>query len=70
MRVESRSEWRRVWAEKSVCGEMWVGAFRDHEKPNVTYYTEPAGDHDTAIFFASRESEMLRCSSSCGCHDS
>jgi hypothetical protein len=52
---------REYWAEKSACGEMWLGYFVDPEHPDQIYQTQAYGDFDTAQFYARFEQEKRKC---------
>lgn len=59
--MKSELKYRTIWAEKTPCGELWVGRFVDEHSPEGVPQTESYGDHDTAIFRARIEFEKRRC---------
>jgi hypothetical protein len=66
--VKAERTYRTLWAEKTPCGEMWVGRFVDEQSPEGVLQTESCGDHDTAFFRARIELEKRRCAGS-GSHE-
>jgi hypothetical protein len=60
---------RAFWAEKTPCGEMWIGRYVDEQTPGRVQQTKSYGDHDTAVFHARMEHEK-RCCTGYRCHAS
>jgi hypothetical protein len=60
MKQESKKFFRPVWAEKTACGEMWIGRYFE-EASGTIGQTLSYGDHDTAILHARIEREKRRC---------
>jgi hypothetical protein len=61
MNEEPKRLTQAFWAEKTPCGEMWVGRYRDETAPDGVRNTVSCGDHDTAILYARKEQEKSLC---------